>query len=366
MAPILDNEAAWLESLGHPLKVGPGPQPDPADDEVVIIVAYAAVNPLDWKASALVFSPSAFLLTHLIPPSPGLIGSLQDGAHPVDTPHILGADVSGTVVQLGRKVTRFQIGQRVIGFCDGLIINNKAKTGYQRYSTLSEIMITAIPDSLPLANAVVLPLSISTAAMGLFVKLGLPLPSFNPEPTGKSILIWGGSSSMGCTAIQFAVAAGYEVITTASPANFDLVKSLGAAHVFNHKDSDIVEKVAKVLTPRVSNAFDCIASAETQKVTSEILSKIGGGKLALLNPLECPFPDNVEPISVFAYEPGLMDSYIGEFIWQTYVPEGLANGKLKAKPEPMVIEGGLAKVQEGIDLLRKGVSGKKIVIEIQK
>jgi NADPH:quinone reductase-like Zn-dependent oxidoreductase len=52
MSPILDNEAAWLDSpSAYPLRVGPGPQPDPADDEVVIKVAYGAVNPLDWKVS---------------------------------------------------------------------------------------------------------------------------------------------------------------------------------------------------------------------------------------------------------------------------------------------------------------------------
>lgn len=58
MAPNFDNEAAWLESSkAHPLKVGPGPKPDPAEDEVVIKVAYAAVNPLDWKVR-LPFSTS--------------------------------------------------------------------------------------------------------------------------------------------------------------------------------------------------------------------------------------------------------------------------------------------------------------------
>lgn len=52
MSAILDNEAAWLDSpSAYPLRVGPGPQPDPADDEVVIKVAYGAVNPLDWKVS---------------------------------------------------------------------------------------------------------------------------------------------------------------------------------------------------------------------------------------------------------------------------------------------------------------------------
>jgi NADPH:quinone reductase-like Zn-dependent oxidoreductase len=128
--------------------------------------------------------------------------------------------------------------------------------------------------------------------MALFVKLGLPLRSFDPKPIGKSMVIWGGSSSMGCTAIQFAVAAGYEVITTASPANFELVKSLGATHVFDYRDLHIVEKMTQVLKPGDS-VLDCIASTATQKTSSEILSTIGGGKVACLNPPEGPFADNV-------------------------------------------------------------------------
>lgn len=62
----------------------------------------------------------------------------------------------------------------------------------------------------------------------------------------------------------------------------------------------------------------------------------------------------------------MADTHIGDFIWRTYVPQAIAEGKLKAKPDPMIIEGGLGKVQEGIDMLRKGVSAKKIVVEIAK
>lgn len=192
-------------------------------------------------------------------------------------------------------VDRFFLLADVCSLCNGLIIDKVANTGWQRYCTCPEIQVCAIPDSLPLANAAVLPLSISTAAMGLFVKLGLPLPSFDPESTGKSIVIWGGSSSMGCTAIQFAVAAGYEVIATASPANFELVKGLGATYVFDYRDPDIVGRIAKVLKPGES-ILDCIASTATQKIASEILSQIGGGKIGCLNPPEGPFADNVELI----------------------------------------------------------------------
>jgi len=106
-------------------------------------------------------------------------------------PTILGTDVSGTIVQLGSNVTRFKIGQRVIGHCDHVVTGNPSHAGFQRFSTCREILVAKIPDTLPLANAAVLPLSISTAATGLFKLLALPFPELDPKPTGKTILIWG-------------------------------------------------------------------------------------------------------------------------------------------------------------------------------
>src|ERR1700742_2085221 len=83
-------------------------------------------------------------------------------------PFIFGTDVAGTVAQLGSNVNRFKIGQRVIGHCDSLITRKATNAGFQRFSTCREILISPVPDSVPLANAAVLPLSISTAAAGLF------------------------------------------------------------------------------------------------------------------------------------------------------------------------------------------------------
>lgn len=54
MAPFI-NEAAWLTSANaRPFQVGPGPEPSPSENEVVIKVAYAAVNPIDWKVSSAI------------------------------------------------------------------------------------------------------------------------------------------------------------------------------------------------------------------------------------------------------------------------------------------------------------------------
>jgi NADPH:quinone reductase-like Zn-dependent oxidoreductase len=125
----------------------------------------------------------------------------------MEYPIILGTDVAGTVAQLGAGVTRFKIGQRVIGHCDSLLSQKVTHAGYQMYTTCREILVAAVPDSLPLANAAVLPLSVSTASAGLFKVLKLPLPSLEPKPAGRTVLIWGGSSSCGSSAIQYVLLA---------------------------------------------------------------------------------------------------------------------------------------------------------------
>jgi NADPH:quinone reductase-like Zn-dependent oxidoreductase len=81
---------------------------------------------------------------------------------------------------------------------------------------LLEDMTSQIPDDLSFEQAAVLPLGLSTAVSGLFLKdqLGLQLPAADKgEERGKTVLIWGGSTSVGSNAIQLAVATGYEVIT---------------------------------------------------------------------------------------------------------------------------------------------------------
>jgi NADPH:quinone reductase-like Zn-dependent oxidoreductase len=93
-----------------------------------------------------------------------------------------------------------------------------------------------------------------------------------------------------------AVAAGLTVATTAGASNHDFVKSLGATFAFDHKDPDVVDQTLKVLKPGDS-VLDCIGDPVAQKPCTEIVSKLGGGKLAcVLWPLECDY-DNVEVVT---------------------------------------------------------------------
>lgn len=209
-------------------------------------------------------------------------------------PWIFGVDVAGEIYQLGSEVTRFKIGQRVIGHCDSILTNLKTHAGFQTYTICREILVAEIPDGLPLANAAVLPLSVSTAASALFISQGLALPSLEPKSNGETVILWGGSSSCGSSAIQLAVAAGYKVVTTASSTNAEYVKSLGATFALDYKSPNIVDDVVKIFEKeKFGGIVDCISFDDTQLLCAEILSRLGGGKLSKLRVPTEGGPENV-------------------------------------------------------------------------
>lgn len=126
--------------------------------------------------------------------------------------------------------------------------------GFQEYLIVNTRLACHIPDSMSFAEASVFPLGVGTAACALSAKgfLALPYPTIEPVHTGKTILIWGGSSSVGSNAIQLAKAAGFEVVTTSSPRNFDHVKSLGASKVFDSSSPRVIADIVAEL-----DATDC-------------------------------------------------------------------------------------------------------------
>lgn len=67
---------------------------------------------------------------------------------------------------------------------------------------------------------------------------------------------------------------------------------------------------------------------------------------------------------VFAGSIATTHREIANAVWRDFLPEALADGRLKAKPDPIVIHGGLGKIQEGLDRLKQGVSAAKIVVKL--
>lgn len=195
--------------------------------------------------------------------------------------------------------------------------------------------------------------------------MGLPLPtSTTPSKTKKSVLVWGGSSSVGATAIQLAVGAGIKVVSVASKHNLQNLQDLGAHAAFDYNSSTVTEDIISALQGTdFAGVCDCIGSLESAAAWTPIYAKLGG-RYGSVMPDAPGIPEGVQGASVFAPSVALADRYVGEAVWAKYVPEALEKGTFKAKPEPTVLEGGLEKVQEGIDRLRKGVSFGKIVVAL--
>ncbi|KAJ0338168.1 hypothetical protein KNSL1_012541 [Colletotrichum chrysophilum] len=212
----------------------------------------------------------------------------------------------------------------------------------------------------------VLPLAIATASVGLYKKkyLGLPLPGSTPAPTGKALLVWGGASSVGGTAVQLAVASGLRVITTASKANFDKVKELGADTVLDYHSETIVDDAIRVLSGTdLAGVYDAISSQRSLQPIGAILDKLGPHQVVTVLPVEGNFGKNALMSFETAFQITENPEEVGDPVWREFVPGALKNGQLKAKPDPEVVGKGLESIQGGLERLKKGVSATKLVIQ---
>ncbi|KAF2112553.1 oxidoreductase-like protein [Lophiotrema nucula] len=340
----MSNKAAWITAAkAHPFEVKEAPMPKAGANEVVIKNHAVAINPVDWKIQ-------------------------EWGIFLKEYPNILGTDVAGEIHEVGEGVTQFKKGDRVIGHALSLLTTAPKDSAFQLYTTCPPLAVSKIPSSLPYTHAAVLPLSISTAAACLFKKeaLALPLPSQTTKPnsTGKSVLVWGGSSSVGCSAIQLAVGAGVKVVSVASAHNLGKLKELGADAVFDYNSSSVIEDILKALEgTEFAGVCDCIGTPPAVTQWSQVYEKLGG-RYGTVMPDPKGLPEGIEGTFVFAPQVVMGDRFIGEAVWAKYVPEGLEKGTFRAAPEPTVVEGGLGKVQGAVDELKKGVSYGKIVVAL--
>lgn len=194
--------------------------------------------------------------------------------------------------------------------------------------------------------------------------LGLPYPSLeNPVPSsGKVLVVYGGSSSVGSMTTQLATAAGILVISITGRHNFDLSKRCGAADVFDHKDTSLAEKVAHAIGKLGPNQFigiiDAISIPETYNADLDILSKLGGGELACTHPPPTDVPADVKAGMIFAYNDIVIP------VFKDFVTPALQAGKLQCLPRPTIIGKGLECIQEALEKSKAGVSATKLVVEL--
>ncbi len=361
------NTAAWLGTRQGSFEVGSAPYTPPGADEIVVENHALAVNPLDW-----------------------IIQVAGNVAYRwLKYPAVLGSDCAGQVVEVGTGVSRFKVGDRVLGHAVGTDKdrNTPAEGAFQTHTVLLARMAAPIPDTMSYEDAAVLPLSLSTAACGLFQKnhLALRYPSATAEPTGETLLVWGGSTSVGSNAIQLAVAAGYEVIATCSPRNFGYVTSLGANRVFDYTSDTVVRDITAAFAGKtLAGALavgtgsgelcrDIVRACKGSKVismASQAVSFENGMNFKVFRKLVSSNvslelstrPRNIRTKHIFGTT--LKTNEVSRIIYEDFLPSALADGRYIAAPKPHVIGTGLEIVQAGLDAQRKGVSAAKIVISL--
>jgi NADPH:quinone reductase-like Zn-dependent oxidoreductase len=370
------NTAAWIPAKRAKLKVKPAPYTPPGDNEIVVRNHAVAVNPVDWiiqVAGYLTFSWIKY-------------------------PFVLGSDLAGEVVEVGKGVSRFKVGDRVLAHAVGAApeVNKAAEGAFQTYTVALDHMAAPIPDALPYEAAAVLPLGLSTAACGLFQKdhLALQHPTLAPKPTGKAVLIWGGATSVGCNAIQLAVAAGYEVITTASPKNFDYVRSLGASQVFDYNSKTVVQDVIEALKGKTiagalaigatspGACLDVVHKCKGKKFVSMAsfpisFHRLSGGPFTTLQfffLLAPRFLLATAALGVTArlrgirtkaiFGSSLMLNEVSRVIYVDFLPKALATGAFVAAPKAEVVGEGLGAIQTAFDVQRRGMSAAKVVVAL--
>jgi NADPH:quinone reductase-like Zn-dependent oxidoreductase len=210
-------KAIVVHEYGGPevLKYEEVPRPEPKENEILVRVIAAAVNPVDAIIRSRKFAE--YFRTKL--------------------PLVPGYDIAGIVDKTGAKITKFKEGDSVYAF-----IGLKNGGGYAEYAVATEQEASAKPKALTYEQAAAVPLVASTAWQALIDTAKLS--------AGQTVLIHGGSGGVGSFAIQIAKARGAKVIATASTPNQDLLKQLGADVAIDYtktKFEDVAKDVDVVL-----------------------------------------------------------------------------------------------------------------------
>ncbi len=206
------------------LRVLPDPQAGPG--ELLVRVAVAGVNPVDWK-----------------------IREGQHGERPF--PLVLGIDFAGVIEGIGEGVEGFLPGERVFGAA-------RAHGSYAERTVVpaesNQQPVAKIPDWLSDEQAAVLPIAGLTALASL-ARLDVP--------PGETLLVLGATGGVGAIAVQIAHARGIRVIATARSGKEDAIRALGADHVIVYDRGDVIDAVKAAYPGGITGVIDLVSDADT-------------------------------------------------------------------------------------------------------
>lgn len=214
------------------MRLADAPRPVPAAGEILIEVHHAGVN-----------RPDLLQRSGRYPPPPG--------ASPV-----LGLEVAGTVAELGKGVTQWQTGDRVCALVPG--------GGYAQFCVTAAAHALPVPEGFDTVQAAALPETWFTVWVNL---VGLARLR-----QGERLLVHGGSSGIGLTAIQLAQLRGVEcLVTVGSEEKAQFCREFGAAHAINYRESDFLQEVRNLTAGEgVDVVLDMVGAAYFQKNLSAL------------------------------------------------------------------------------------------------
>ncbi|KAM0335027.1 hypothetical protein ACHAQA_000061 [Verticillium albo-atrum] len=341
-------KAIVVTSPGKGSLVSDRPLPKPRDEYMLVKTVSVALNPTDWMSIQKVAAP----------------GSL------------IGCDYAGIVEEVGTGIKKsFKKGDRVYGFAHGGNSIQPEDGAFAEYILVKGDLVNIIPDNLSFQEAATLGVGLATVGQSLYQSLKLNLPTA-PRSEPVPLLIYGGSTATGTLAIQFAKLSGYQVIATASPHNFDLLKSLGADAVFDSRDPAAGAEIRKFTDNKLKLVLDTIATEAAAKFCDDAISSEGGDYSSLL--IVKIERKNVKDRWTlgytifgedFEYMAAVKANAEDRAFAERFLPladQLLADGKVKVH-KPKVLPGGLGGILEGLKLLEgRKVSGEKLVYNVDE
>ncbi|KAL6895011.1 GroES-like protein [Trichoderma evansii] len=264
--------------------VSEGAIPEPANDEIVVKVASVCLNPIDWKT---------------------LYGAKSS------EPTVLGCDFAGTETSIGDDANAIEVSDRVIGFVAGGNPLRPSNGAFAQYIAVPAHVVLHLPKHMSFESGATLPTPLFVSGFCLYRHLSIPYP-FLPsgvdiiQPTidngngYKSILIYGGGTSIGSMQIQMAKLSGLQVYTVCSRASHGLVKQCGADYIFYHDEPSTLELLQITTKGRIKIAVDCIATEQSAATCASNMEIFGGKYISLTGAGQIHDP-RITTVNIFGF-----------------------------------------------------------------
>ncbi|KAI4740658.1 hypothetical protein E4T50_08904 [Aureobasidium sp. EXF-12298] len=316
----MSQAALLLQGVGEPLVLGERSIPQPGEDQLLVKVLVAGLNPHDQRTR-------------------------DTGLFVTSWPYVLASDIVGEVVTIGpgKQSAKFSTGEHVFGhtFVQGGFDNDF--NAAQQYALVDARYVGRVVDSgLSDDEASTIPVIVLAAFVALFSRSGLGFPApFAPEAESfdygsNTLLVIGGGSNTGRATIELAAMAGIgRIITIAGQRNEASLRSIGVTHFIDRQASDVQEQIRKITGDDLIHAIDTVNAGMDQSQSVAALSDTKKGTLITLRRPDGELDATQIGIKRAGYERRLVfgvspmhpEATMG--FWET-VPQWLRDGHVKS------------------------------------